>query len=159
MHYITTLSITTVSYGILNPWNINARFTSTYNSLSHTTVSTEYQELDMYNHITCMTQKYMYYKNILCTFFSFYRIFNRYRMLSPGYVPSDMKDGRTNSFKIPLPDIEKMTELKVCCVRCVWYEQMTELKVCCVRCIWYENNDWTKGMLCKVYLIWKQWLN
>jgi hypothetical protein len=31
---------------------------------------------------------------------------------------------------------------------------MTELKVCCVRCIWYENNDWTKGMLCKVYLIW-----
>jgi hypothetical protein len=26
-------------------------------------------------------------------------------MLSPGYVPSDMKDGRTNSFKIPLPDI------------------------------------------------------
>jgi hypothetical protein len=40
-------------------------------------------------------------------------------MLSPGYVPSDMKEGRTNSFKIPLPDIEKMTELKVCCVRCV----------------------------------------
>jgi multisubunit Na+/H+ antiporter MnhE subunit len=76
MHYITTLSITTVSYGILNPWNINARFTSTYNSLSHTTVSTECQELDMYNHITCMTQKYMYYKNILCTFFFFYRIFN-----------------------------------------------------------------------------------
>ena len=151
MHYITTLSITTVSYGILNPWNINARFTSTctYNSLSHTTVSTEYQELDMYNHITCMTQKYMYYKNILCTFFSFYRIFNRYRMLSPGYVPSDMKDGRTNSFKIPLPDIEKMTELKVCCVRCVWYEKMTELEVCCVRCVWYESYMCT----CNVCLI------
>ena len=66
-------------------------------------------------------------------------------MLSPGYVPLDMKDGRTNSFKIPLPDVEKMTELKVCCVKCVWYEQMTELMVCCVRCVWYENNDCTKG--------------
>lgn len=50
-----------------------------------------------------------------CTFFTrkeILRIFNRYRMLSPENVPLDMKDGKTNSFKIPLTEIEKMTELK-----------------------------------------------
>ena len=34
-------------------------------------------------------------------------------MLAPENVPLDMRDGRTNSFKIPLTEIEKMTELKV----------------------------------------------
>lgn len=50
-----------------------------------------------------------------CTFFTrkeILRIFARFRQLSPGRVPSDMKHGKAKKIKILCPEVEVMTELR-----------------------------------------------
>ena len=50
-----------------------------------------------------------------------FRIFQRFRELSPKRVPADMKDGRARNVKIPFLEMELMAELRVTeCVFVCW---------------------------------------
>ena len=43
----------------------------------------------------------------------YYRIFKRFKELSPTRVPSDMRNGRAKKFKIPYTELEVLAELRV----------------------------------------------
>lgn len=50
-----------------------------------------------------------------CTFFTskeILRIFKRFQELAPSRIPGEMKDGRARKIKIPLTELENMTELR-----------------------------------------------